>query len=309
MTKIRYDIVLASYNGAKYIEEQINSIVKCIDDCKTATINKFIITDDNSSDDTLIIVKKLAQNIPYLYLYTNELAKGVINNFQNGINKTSSEFVFFSDQDDIWDEKKITKTIEILLESEDENKPLLVITNINFVNENLSLLRSGHDFDRYSPSDELMTVYRSFGQGCTMAVNRKLLNFMGQIPTEAVMHDWWMLLIASNFGKVRYITTPLLNYRQHSNNVCGGTKHNNIARYFNLKNQRQYMKSLSMQSGKFVELYHDFFTEKKSLDAHVFLSQINNKNIIEKISFVFSDKVKMKGLKNRIKLLLQMIAI
>lgn len=309
MTKIRYDIVLASYNGAKYIEEQIDSILKCIDDCKTATINQFIITDDNSSDDTINIVNKLSHNIPYLYLCKNELAKGVINNFQNGINKTSSEFVFFSDQDDIWEEQKITKTIEILLESADKNIPLLVITNINFVDENLSLISSGHDFDQSAPSDDVMTVYRSFGQGCTMAVNRKLLDFMGQIPKEAVMHDWWILLIAANFGKVRYITTPLLNYRQHSDNVCGGTKHNNITRYFNLRNQRHYMTLLSIQSGKFVELYYDKFTKSKSLDAHIFLSQINDKNIIQKIRFIFSDKVKMKGLKNRFKILIQMMSI
>lgn len=304
---MKYDIVLASYNGEKYIAEQLDSIIICIQNCDFISINQLIITDDGSMDNTKNIVDEYVKEYSYIKYYKNSRGKGVINNFQNGIEKSTSEFVLLSDQDDVWYRDKISKTLKILMNSDD--KPFLVITNVCLVDENRRHLKGGHDFLHTDPNNPFMTIYRSFGQGCSMGLNRKLINVVGDIPNQAVMHDWWFLLVASCFGEVKYITEPLLEYRQHNQNVFGGIKKRSLSRFFNLENQKKYMETLSKQSKKFIEIYGDLISNDSLLESHIFLSDIKNKNYIERVRFYFFGDLKIRGLKNKIKFLVQLLSI
>lgn len=304
----KYDIVLATYNGSKYLRHQLDSIIDAVDFCKIASINNLIITDDGSKDDTVKIIKEHYSFLPYLKFINNELAKGVISNFQNGINNSKADYVFLSDQDDIWEVNKITATMQILLQNKKNTQPFLVITNVNLVDENGIYLSKGHDFEQFDPIDPIKTAYRSFGQGCTMGMNRALINKVGIFPKEAVMHDWWLLLVASNFGEVRYIDYPLLNYRQHDDNVFGGNRHRSLLRYINLRNQRAYIHSLSIQSKKFLKIYGKELNRQDVIDIHIFLADIANKNMFEKFQFFRRYRLELKGIKNRAKFFIQLFA-
>lgn len=303
----KYDIILASYNGEKYIAEQLDSLIVSIQNCNFISINQLIITDDGSTDATKNIIDEYIEKYPYIRYYKNNGGKGVVNNFQNGIDKSTSDYILFSDQDDIWHRDKVSKTLEALIGIDD--KPFLVITNICLVDENRKPLKGGHDFLSTDPANPQMTAYRSFGQGCCMGINRKLIDMVGHIPSEAVMHDWWFLLIASHFGKVKYIEEPLLEYRQHTQNVFGGMKRRRFSRFFDIQNQKKYITTLSIQSKKFIELYGDFIENDNLLKSHIFLSDIENKNYLERMKFYFSGNLKIRGLKNKIKFLIQLISI
>lgn len=305
---ITYDIVLASYNGEKYLREQIESLITCVEKSKIGRIGKLVISDDNSQDSTTKILNDYKIKYPYIYICNNEYKRGVKGNFQNGLNMTTNDYVFLSDQDDVWISDKIEKSLHYMIKIESLNQelPVLILSNLNYVDEELQYLGSGHDFLENDPESPILTSYRSFGQGCTMLLNRKLIEKSTPVPNEAVMHDWWFLLVASNFGKVKYIKSPLMNYRQHNDNVCGGYKNNKINRFFDIAKQRNYINQVSKQSKLFLDKFNlEISDEPKKV--HVFLSDIHNRNLLERLSFfkkIFPD---VRGSKNKFKLLVQLI--
>ncbi|AKH95617.1 MULTISPECIES: glycosyltransferase family 2 protein [Elizabethkingia] len=309
-----YDIALACYNGEKYIEAQLNSIIKSVSFCKIAKLNKIIISDDNSTDNTIELVERLFQNNPCINIYINKGKKGVKNNFQNALSFSSSEYVFLSDQDDLWHENKIERSMAEMLKVKFENKllniPILIFSNLNFVDENLNLLSVGLGINSDDPKNPSCTAYRSYGQGCTMLMNRELLNISGPIPEESVMHDWWFLLVASNFGIVSYINVPLMDYRQHNNNVCGGYQNKKLNRFFNIKKQTDYLNDVSKQSLFFTNKYYDMLSVnelRSSLSLHEFFANIDNIGISTRIAYFFKRKIKVRGIKDNIKLILQLL--
>lgn len=306
---IVYDIVLATYNGEKFIKEQLMSIIKAVDFCEVAKIGSLIISDDGSKDKTLSIIKEEMKKYSFILLFENGFKNGVKENFQNGLEKSNSDYVFLADQDDVWHENKIEISLIELIKLEENNKkiPALILSNVNFVDENLSFISSGHDFLANDTMDPSMTVYRSFGQGCTMGFNKALIQKALPIPSNSVMHDWWMLLVASNFGKVKYISKPLMDYRQHSDNVSGGIKNNSFKRYFNFKRQGEYLQEVSIQSQLFLGRFENLINDTSSLKGHLFLSKLKNKNLIEKLIFYYSGSLKIRGIKNNIKFLIQLI--
>ncbi|MGV0920649.1 glycosyltransferase [Empedobacter falsenii] len=306
---IKFDIVLACFNGEKYIKEQLDSIITSIEYCKIGVIGKIIISDDSSSDNTKKIINEYILKYPYIHLISNDGKNGVKGNFQNGLIYTTSEYIFLSDQDDVWFTDKIELSLNemIIIENIEVSIPILVLGNLNYVDENLNYLGSGHDFLPEHVASPILTSYRSFGQGCTMLLNRALLALAQPIPQESVMHDWWILLVASNFGKVKYLETPLMNYRQHNNNVCGGYKNNSLKRYINIDKQKKYINEVSLQSQIFLNRFLFEINNKDSKKIHQFLSELGDKTFLEKILFYKFMNSKINGIKSKIKFLIQLI--
>ena len=120
--KKRASVALASYNGEKYIEEQISSILKCLD-----TTDELIISDDGSTDKTLNIIKQFTDNDNRVKCIKGPCC-GVVKNFENAISHCGGDFIFLSDQDDIWHSNKIEKILPLLKEN------ILVCHNANIYN-------------------------------------------------------------------------------------------------------------------------------------------------------------------------------
>lgn len=307
---ISYDIVLASYNGENFITEQIESIFASIKACSIAKLNKFIISDDNSTDSTCSIVEDFIKYNPDLLLIRNKYSSGVKNNFQNGLDVSNGQYVFLSDQDDVWYNEKIEKSIQRIIELESVNCdiPIVVFTDVDLVDENLKLITSGLNFDKERYFFPEITCFRSFGQGCTMLLNRNLISISLPIPQDCVMHDWWFLLVASNFGKVSFIDEKLIAYRQHNNNVCGGYKNSSVKRFFDFYKQKKYMLNVSKQSKCFLVLYVNRFNSSfDSFKFHSFVSNLSNHNLFYRVFFIFSNKFFIRGFKNNLKLFIQII--
>lgn len=217
------DILLASYNGEKYIAEQIDSILN-----QTYKDWFLYIKDDCSTDNTLNIIRNYEKSYKdKIKVITSEIKSGSAkDNFFSMLRYSENEYIMTCDQDDVWLPDKIEITLNKMQEVEqaDNNVPILVHTDLKVVDEKLNIIAESLmkmqnlDFRRDKLNNLLV---QNIVTGCTVMVNRKLLNYIKLVPRQAIMHDWWMALLASALGIVYFIDTPTVLYRQHKNNDVG----------------------------------------------------------------------------------------
>lgn len=219
----RVDILLATYNGEKYLKEQIDSILN-----QTYKNIQIIISDDCSKDGTREILKEYEKNDKIKVFYQQENL-GYVKNFEFLLRQVESNIYLLSDQDDVWKEDKVEKTVEKLNK---ENLDL-VFGDLEVVDENLNTVCKS--YNKYMHLDtkirkcinsyKLQYMYNCM-TGCTMASKKEWIDKILPFPTNSkyVIHDYWMGLIISLNGKVGYLDTPYILYRQHGNNQVGISK-------------------------------------------------------------------------------------
>jgi glycosyltransferase involved in cell wall biosynthesis len=211
-------VILPTFNGVKYLEEQINSIL-------TQTFQHFTlhIFDDCSADQTINIVNKLSDKDPRIILHQNSSQLGVIKNINDALYEIDSDIYFLADQDDIWLPEKMEKQLAVMA---DENV-IMTFTNLQLVDDNGQSMNtdfwSVEEIDpQYVNSPEIIAV-RTMVTGCTMAFKKRLLEIALPIPEQATMHDHWLSFFAAKTGKIVPISEALVLYRQHSNNMIGAS--------------------------------------------------------------------------------------
>mgnify|MGYP005849079615 CR=1 FL=1 len=219
------DILLATYNGEKYIGEQLDSLFN-----QTNQYWTLIVHDDGSTDKTVEIIKSYQIRYPSRIVLLEDGIKtgGAKNNFAHLMQFSTSEYIMFCDQDDVWLEDKIELTSERMQEVECKsgNIPVLIHTDLTVVNNSLGILnKSFFKFQKIDPeiskSFSLSKVQNSV-TGCTLMLNKIAKELVMPIPKNAVMHDWWILLsILRANGVVEFINKPTVLYRQHLDNQVG----------------------------------------------------------------------------------------
>lgn len=215
-------ILLASYNGEKFIDDQLESLL-----AQTYTNWKLFIRDDGSSDQTLSIINKYASKDERISaVRDNKENLGSCQNFAELINITRNQFAYimFCDQDDYWLPFKIEETLAQMKHLEEQQKtevPLLVYTNFQYVDSNLKIIESKKKFQatKVSKLGFAHLLAQNPAYGCTMMLNKKLADVAGNIPPEAENHDYWVALAASALGKIFYLNKSTIFYRQHNNNI------------------------------------------------------------------------------------------
>ena len=235
----KIDILLATYNGSKYLHEQLDSILSQ----SYGNIN-VIIRDDGSSDNTVMIIKEYEQKDNRVKLLSDNLGNlGFVRNFEKLMKNSTSEYLMFSDQDDIWYNNKVEtsyKRIKAIEEKNGKSCPILVHTNskiMNYETRTKSLFIS----DCAKNSSFENSFFNFFVQGSTMLINGSLKREALPFSKEVYLHDRYLHLIAEFIGIRAYIDMPTMDYRQHSNNEIGSRV--NIIdkiknkRYFNLKDR------------------------------------------------------------------------
>ncbi|MFG6656281.1 glycosyltransferase family 2 protein [Scandinavium sp. M-37] len=223
----KLDIVLATYNGAKYLSEQLNSILMM--DCFDELVNSIIVCDDNSSDNTLDIIKEIIP-INKLVLIKNEQGKpyGPAKNFERGIALSTSEYIMLSDQDDVWGKNKLVRYLEVAGKC-DSGIPLIVFSDLEIVDANLNTIDKSFlnyqsiNSDWINKLDHLLI--QNLAPGCTMLFNKKLIEKSLPFPDDCLMHDWWLMLVCKLYGNIRFIEKEtFIKYRQHGNNQVGAKR-------------------------------------------------------------------------------------
>lgn len=221
------DVLLATYNGSRYLEAQLDSIL-----AQTHQNFRLLVSDDGSSDATLAILEgyraQLGERL--VILPHPHRGQGVVRNFENLMEASllhgAANWMAFSDQDDIWLPRKLELTLAEMVRMEASGgggRPCLVHTDLTVVDESLNVISDS--FARYQRMDprrcsplSLLSVNQV--TGCTMMVNRALLQVALPLPRETVMHDWWCGLVSGSGSRV-FLETSLILYRQHGANQVG----------------------------------------------------------------------------------------
>ena len=202
----KVSVAMATYNGEKYIREQIKTILDCLEEN-----DELVISDDGSTDNTLGIINSFNDNRIVLI---DGPKKGIKQNFANAIKNTSGEYIFLSDQDDIWKKDKVTEVLKCF----EEEKCTLVVHDAEVVDENLNMVMSSYYSYRNSGKGIIKNIYKNTYIGCCMAFLSKAKKYVLPIPNDIEMHDQWIGVLNDKYGKTYFSTKKLIKYRRHSLN-------------------------------------------------------------------------------------------
>lgn len=211
-------IAMATYNGEKYLTEQLDSIIS-----QTLKPQEIIICDDQSTDGTIAILEKYQQK-GYINFFVNDSRLGFVGNFKKAVSLTKpNNYVALSDQDDVWLPEKIQDAFNLILKIEVEEKPAMVYSDLVLVDQDKNLLNPsfrnelGQDVYIHCLSTLL---FGGFVNGCTMLMNPLMRDYFSTIPNKSgINHDTWIALIAYTFGNSGIVEKPHILYRKHFNNA------------------------------------------------------------------------------------------
>lgn len=297
-------ILMASYNGERYIKEQIESIIN-----QDFSDWHLFISDDGSTDNTLSLEKSYQEKFPQKITVVENMTNkhGSKYNFFNLVNIVLNEkynYFMFSDQDDVWKKNKVSDTFNLMKQAKNNTSvPILVHTDLEVVDENLNTL--GNSFIKYRALDPRYKdinhlLIQNNVTGCTMMVNRPLLVKALQFEDidKIAMHDWWFALVASIYGEIYFLNESTIKYRQHGGNVVGATNVNSLAFIIKRVVGKDHVKdTITMsirQAQQLLISYNDISQEKKELISR--FVDIKRLNKLERIKFVIKSKILKQGI-------------
>ena len=315
------EILLATYNGERFLPEQIESITS-----QSFKDYYILASDDNSSDCTFEILRSyesvLGEKIKVVQSNTHSAKE----NFYNLLDMADAEYIALCDQDDFWESdrlKKSLKAVQRLEKRYGKETPILVHSDLEIVDENLnsknkkmSELTGINEAIKYAKKESkylyTISTEKSFSRylvennitGNTVIINKALLDIYKR-PKVSFMHDWWLGLIAFTFGKVGYLNECLVKYRQHESNELGAK---NPLELRNIKKRnkqriRENYDFMFAQVEEFLRLYKDELGKSRSADTYFARKYLNafanikSKNRVSKIrdilkySFFKSSKI------------------
>lgn len=198
-------VCIATYNGERYLREQLDSILPQLGEG-----DEVVVSDDGSTDATLDILQSYADERIKLF-HNNQ--KGFVRNFENALKNAKGDYIFLSDQDDVWLPNKVQVCVEAL------GKHIAVNHNSLLVDSEGQSL--GVDFfaQNRSAGGYWRTLWRNSYSGCCMAFRRELLERAMPFPPNIASHDIWLGVIAEKYGNPLFIQEPLLHYRRHGHNA------------------------------------------------------------------------------------------
>lgn len=202
-------VAMAVYNGEKYIREQILSILKQLK-CN----DELVISYDKSSDNTYRIISDLAVRDNRIKIFSGPSC-GIVKNFENALRHCKNDYIFLSDQDDIWLDDKIIKVVKAFKSSSAN----VILHDCFLINEKNEIINQSFFKLRGCRQGFLFNILRNSYMGCCMAIKRDFLINVLPFPKKIPMHDQWIGLIAEKKGCAYFLDSPLIKYRRHSNNA------------------------------------------------------------------------------------------
>lgn len=204
-------VVIAAYKGEKYIAEQVKSIL-----LQLGESDELIISDDYPEGETKASLDGiLGKDSRVKYIHGRSL--GLIKNFEYAINHAKGDFIFLSDQDDVWLEGKIEAVMKEFNDGADVVMHDALITDgeLNPTGDRAFVLNS-------AGKGIFKNILKNSYQGCCMAFRKEMKEYILPFPEKIPMHDQWIGLVGEKYGNVHLINHPYILYRRHSENVSGG---------------------------------------------------------------------------------------
>lgn len=260
-------VLMSTYNGEKYIKEQIDSILQQ----QNIHVN-LLVRDDGSNDRTLEILDRYSkENLLKYYAGKNlKTARSFLKLLQDS---PDSQYYAFSDQDDIWKPNKLIRAITMMKKNDDKvDQPILYAGSFQMTDENLHFISGGEG--HYTTSTFANAIVYSCCTGCTMVMNKALRDLVneGGIPDHLLMHDDWVHKVCLAMGgKVVFDDKPFMLYRQHGNNVDGGihTFHDKVRKVWHEKKSRS-----RIMSGQLTDLFEIYGNKMPHENRKLLLSAL-----------------------------------
>jgi len=228
-------VLLPTYNGARFLRQQLDSLL-------AQSMQDFVIItrDDGSTDETGSVVQSYLEKAPQQFHLVEDSRGnlGASGNFsllmqyvlEHGKSMGLHDaLLMLCDQDDVWEPDKIEVEMEVLqkLELQYPDVPLLVHSDLTVITDDESVI--AESFLSYQGLDagknDLRNItFSNTVTGCTALFNQQLVRKALPVPEAAMMHDWWLALVAAAFGRIEFIPRCLVRYRQHSQNTLGATE-------------------------------------------------------------------------------------
>lgn len=222
-------VCLATYNGETYLKEQLDSILKQLDDD-----DEVVVSDDGSTDSTLRILSEFNDPRIRVFHHSKEKQKFafdyVTHNFENAIRHCKGEIVFLADQDDVWLEGRVKICKESLQNSD------LVLSDCKVVDSELKEIHPSYFSLNRSKKGIFANLIHNSYLGCCMAFKKEFLEECNAFPfpKSLVPHDIWLGLLAEIYGKVTFLSTPTVLYRRHERNVSSSSVKSELSLSFKI---------------------------------------------------------------------------
>ena len=219
---MKISVALCTYNGGKYIEEQINSILN-----QSVKVDEIIVCDDQSKDDTILKLKKLQTKNSCISIIENELNLRSTKNFEKAISLCSGDYIFLADQDDLWNEQKVAKILTVFEENPTAEG---VFSNANLIDSNGSALsnktiwNSIFFFENEMPKPidyiNLISKNGNIVTGATFCIKKEVKDFIFPF-SEKILHDQWIASLLAFRNTLYYSSENLISYRVHEKQQVG----------------------------------------------------------------------------------------
>lgn len=258
---------MSTYNGEKYVGEQIESILS-----QTYKNIEIYVRDDGSKDGTIDILDKYAKNNS-IHLVKGE-NKGFIGSFMSLVaDSVDSDYYAFSDQDDVWQPNKIEYAVE-MLEKEDNSKPNLYFSNYDYYDEDMNYVSHCKDYKkgpsfRNSLVDCITLGFNSVMNKCARDM------VVENLPAHSCGHDWWVYMVCAAFGKVIYDKRYTVKYRRLSTSVSPGGKGFIKFQVWRFKKffVNDYFKDVRGQLKEFYDIYGDELNDNDTKSILLFTGE------------------------------------
>lgn len=277
-------VLLSTYNGEKYLEEQLNSIINQ-NDCDV----KILVRDDGSSDATTEILNRY-QEKGCLFWYQGKNLGPAKSFYELILKSEDTDYYAFADQDDIWEENKLEKAMKCLEEYQTE--AALFTSNVSLIDSAGKFIKAKFFYNIKELNFKNTLIENYGGIGCTMVFNKKLNDILKQheSPSRMVMHDYFIMQVAAIFGKIVYSDEALVQYRQHEKNVIG-IKTSNIQRL------KQWVKnylsrptvSVTEQLESILAVFKDEIPKEREKEIYTVINY--NKSLKNRMCFLFSSLI------------------
>jgi len=202
---MKISVCIATYNGSKYIKQQLDSIL-----IQLGENDEVIISDDSSTDNTIEIIRSI--NDKRILLFEGMLFSHHTPNFEFALAQSTGDYIFLSDQDDIWLCNKVSIMMSWL------EKYNLVVSDCLVVNEVLEVISPSVYNGNHNRSGFIRNIIHNHFLGCCMAFDRRILDLSLPFPSSILSHESWIGSVAEVFGKTKFIPEKLIMYRRHNSN-------------------------------------------------------------------------------------------
>lgn len=278
-------ILLASYNGEKYLSQQIESILK-----QDESNWELWIRDDHSTDKTLEIIQSYVKLDSRIHHLPSKENVGVVKSFFTLLKEVPKEYAYymFCDQDDVWIPEKISLTLSKMKAVETSDKlPTLIYSDLKVVNEDLHTIHNSmFDFQKVKPERNNLVelTVQNVVTGCTVMINQSL-RCIFKDGDHVLMHDQWLGMMAAAFGRIDFVPEATILYRQHQSNQVGAQQSSwtfMLKKLFHLNKSVHLIQEGFLQATSFFETFEVLLNDQQKafLKDYGAMQQMNVKKRI-----------------------------